>query len=240
MDALATAKRAMTELGLSPERLIEMVVAETRRRKGRKVPSLPEFTFPVSGYTTKVRKIGPWTLDQVRITLKKVKKEPSVPVQKVPDEWNDAGDVTGWRMEANDADPDYKTAKKEYDEWLAESAGYRLIDIIMSSCVIVDSEDLDLQEIEAHRKSLTAAGPLVGEEGHDAHVETVKAMSDEEIFVRCICIQSGEDLVALRDFVTSKSMPTPQEINEQVETFRPEVQRETPNGDRDPQVWVPI
>ncbi len=191
MDALAVAKSAMVEHGVSPERLMEILAGETRRRKGRRVPSLPEFTFPDSGCVVKVRRLGPWTLDQIRIGLSKARKEPLVPVRRVPDRYNDAGEPVEWRLEANEADPDYQTAKQEYENWLAQSLGYRLLDIIIASCVVVDVEDIDVEEIKAQRRALIAAGPQ--DEGTEEsaritalHRKKIESMDDIEIYIRCI------------------------------------------------------
>lgn len=224
MDALRKAKEAMSS-GMPPETLIAMIERGARRKKGRRVPELPEFTFPDSGYTVRIRLLGPWTLEEIRLALRKIRKEPPVPLLKVPDMYNDAGDVTSYRLEPNDADPMYKQQVKEYENWLAEAAGHRLLDIIVSTCIIPDPDDLDPEEVRVHRRALIKAGPSIAEDPEAAaqHRKAIEEMTDEEVFARCMCMRSGRDMTELQRFVTSRSMPTVEEIDQQVTAFRPEV-----------------
>lgn len=220
-DALTAAKEAMVS-GLSPEDLISIVTSASKRKRGRKAPDHPQFTFPDSGYTVRVRKIGPWTLDQIRLSLRRVRREPPVPIIDVEDgEYPDGR--PRYRKEANPADPDFKIARQEYENWLAETAGYRILDLIVSSCVIPDKDDIDQEEIAFQRSILIRTGPLEDPEKEE-HAKKVGAMSDEEIFVRCICLQSNRDMTALQGFVLSRGTPTPELIDEQVSAFQPEIQ----------------
>lgn len=222
VEALAAVKQAVTEGRFTPEQIIKMV----GRKKGRKVPELPTFTFPDSGYSVRVRKIGPWTLDQIRLGLQKVRQPPPIPMIQVPDKYDDAGEEIGWRNEPHESDPAYKQALQEYETWLNLTSGYRLLDIVMSSCIVVDKEDIDPEEVAAFRRGLLLAGPQPSENEVAAseHRRVVEAMSDEEIFVRCACMSTGNDTEALQSFVISRSMPTQEAIQEQVDTFQPEVQ----------------
>lgn len=224
LDALSKAKEAISN-GLSPEKLIQLIEAGTRRKnRGRRVPEHPEFTFPDSGYIVRVRRLGPWTLDQIRVSLKKVRKPPSVPINRVPDQYDETGEnVIKWRMEANDADPQYKQDVKDYEDWLAETAGYRLLDIIVSTCIIIDPDDLDDGEIVAHRRALLKTGPSeIDEPGeYDRHRQVVENMTDEEVFTRCVCLSTPHDMSDLQRFVMGRSMPTVEEVDEQIESFQP-------------------
>lgn len=224
LEALKRAREAMAN-GLTPEALIAMIERGTRRKKGRRVPELPEFTFPDSGYTVRIRLLGPWTLEEIRLSLRKLRKEPPVPLQKVPDMYNEQNEVTSYRVEPNDSDPMYKQQVKEYEAWLAEAAGHRLLDIIVSTCIVPDPEDLDPDEIRMQRRALVKAGPTA-EDGAEAvalHAASIDAMTDEEIFARCICMMTPRDMTELQRFVTSRSMPTIEEIDQQVDSFRSQV-----------------
>jgi hypothetical protein len=228
LEALTRAKEAMAIGTITPERLIATIDASSKRQRGRKVPALPEFEFPDSGYAVRVRKLGPWTMDQIRQSMRKIRKEPQVPVRKVPDMYDDSGNVTSWRNETNDADPEYKQDVKDYEAWLAEAAGYRLLDVIIASCVVVDTDDIDKKEVEAHRRALLKAGPSDDDnvELAEKHRRMVKEIPDEEIFIRCICITTNKDMTGLQEFVTSRSMPTIAEVDEQVDNFPSDVQRQ--------------
>lgn len=238
VEALTAAKMAMTEGGVPPERVLEMLKGLTRKKKGRKVPELPEFTFPTSGYTIRVRRIGPWTLDEIRQGLRKLRSEPPVPINDVEDGEHPDGRPR-FRKEANPADPEYIRIHKEYEEWLSEAAGHRLLDVIISSCIVIDPEDIDLGEISAQRRALVAAGPQDDKLGED-HKKKIAAMPDEEIFIRCICLQSGADVADLQGYVTSRSMPTMEAVTEQVDTFQPDVQGEADLRHPDAEIGVHV
>ncbi len=239
VDALTAVKIAVNENRVTPEQILTFI--GKRKVRGRRVPDLPSFTFPDSGYTVKVRKVGPWTVDQIRQGLRQLRKEPPVPIMDVEDGEYPNGQPR-YRKEANPADPEYKAAVDEYNQWLAEKAGYRLLDIIVSSCIIVDPEDVDPDEVVTYRLGLVRAGPQAedGEEAAALHLKKIQAMSDEEVFVRCICMSTSRDTSELQKFVTSRSMPTPEAIDEQIATFQPDVQGEaTLRGDNNP-VGLPI
>lgn len=221
LDALTLTRGAIASGTLTPERLIDFVNRESGKKKGRKVPELPEFTFPDSGYTVRVRKIGPWTLNQIRSALRKARREPQVPVIDVEDGEYPDGRIR-YRKEANSADPDYKQAVLMYEDWLNENLGVRLLDIICSTCIIPDSEDIDHQEVIHQRRSLLMTSDP-SDEGYDQYVKWIDSLTDEEVFVRCSCLSSMGDLAAIRDFVMSNSMPTDRGVSEQIDTFRPEV-----------------
>lgn len=226
LDAMTRAKEVLISQAITPEQLINLLGAATKRKKGRKVQDLPEFTFPDSGVTVRVRRIGPWTLDQIAQSMRLLKKSPPVPMNQVPDQYDDLGNVKTYRFEPNDADPKYKQDLHEYEQWVQMAAGYRLLDAIISSCVVVDRDDLDKEEIEAHRRALLLTGPSDEDDVElaERHRKKIEAMPDEEVFVRCVCMQTNEDMTALQQFVTSHSMPTPAQIEQQVDSFRPEVQ----------------
>lgn len=228
LDALAKAKEAMASGSLPPERLIQLVGSASKsRNKGRKAPDLPEFTFPDSGYTVRVRRVGPWTLDQISQSVRQLRRPPSIPTINVPDQYDDAGNIRSYRLELNDADPQYKQDVKEYETWVQTAAGYRLLDVIVSSCVVINKDDMDEEEIASHRRALVLAGPGDDDDPElaERHRKKIESMPDEEIFVRCVCMATSEDMTSLQQFVTSRSMPTIQEVDEQVQNFRPEVQR---------------
>lgn len=223
VEALTAAKTAMVEGGLTPERLVELVQGATRKKRGRKVPELPQFTFPDSAYTVRVRYIGPWTLDQIRVNLQRIRREPQVPVIEVED-GEDGHGRPRYRKEANAADPAYKQAVKDYEEWVSQAMGQRLLDVVAGSAVVVDPDDMDPDEIDLHRRALLRAGPHEGEDGYEAHVKLIENMPDEEVFVRCVAIRSGRDLVALQKFVMSRSTPSSEGVAEQISAFPAEVQ----------------
>lgn len=234
LDALARAKEAMASGTLPPERLIALIGSASKRRsQGRKAPDLPEFTFPDSGITVRVRRIGPWTIDQISQSMRQLRRPPAIPTVDVPDQYDDIGNVRSYRKEPNDADPQYKMDVKEYEAWVQTAAGYRLLDVIVSSCVVINKDDMDLEEIASHRRALILAGPGDDDDAvlAERHRKKVEAMPDEEVFIRCVCMSTNEDMTSLQQFVTSRSMPTAQEVDEQVQNFQSDVQRPAPVQD---------
>lgn len=223
VDALTAVKMKMQDGELTPEQVLRLL-GSPQKKRGRRVPELPTFTFPDSGYSVRVRKLGPWTLDQIRLGLRKLRVEPPIPILDVEDGEYPNGQPR-FRKEANPADPEYQAALAEYQDWLNQMAGYRLLDIVMASCIVADPEDIDPEEVALHRRALLLAGPQPDEDevAAEQHRKKIEAMPDAEIFIRCICMQTNDDTTQLQQFVTSQSMPTQEGIQEQVDTFQPDV-----------------
>ncbi len=161
---------------------------------------LPEYTFMQSDITVRIKRLGPFTIDEIQAKLKKQKSPP-----QPPEIWVSYGDSN--RLERNFADPAYAADKAIYDEWLQERMGEELLELICSYSV-VPIEDHS-EEIQSKREMLEL---IHGKEAADL-------LSDMYIFVRHVCILSSEALVDFRDFVLGRSHPTPEVVQEHLNAF---------------------
>jgi hypothetical protein len=189
-----------------------------KRQKGRKAPPLPEFTFEGSGITVNIRRMGPFTLDQIRLSLQREEggKGPRPPMVEVNYGTKDQPDM---RSEENPADPAYKEALAVFQKETTEKEGRKFIDTIVNHAVVCELGEEELEEIAHARAFLIGLG---------ADADEVKAISDHEIYVKHVCVKSTGDLKLLQEAVIGESIPTEERIQAQEATFRGNVQEETP------------
>lgn len=182
------------------------------KKKGRAVPALPSFTFPGSGITVQVRRLGPFTLDAINRKVREEKRPPEPPRTMVN---YGTEEKPEFKIEENQADPAYKQALIEYEAEIQDAGGRRIIDTIIEHAVIVE---IDEDEVANMRAFLLDLG---------VSQEEVDSISDHSIYVKHICIKTGEDLQALQAFVIGESMPTEDKVRAQEDTFRSEVPGQT-------------
>lgn len=199
--------KAMVEKGL----LTREQVLSTVKPKGRAAPPLPEFTFPDSGVTVSIRKMGPFTLDLVRTSLLEKHQPPSPPMVEVNYGTEDKPEM---KLEANPADPAYKEQLAAYEVEIAEKSGREVIEAIIENAVVVD---VDLEEVKSARVMLERLG---------TDPEEVVRMSDHAVYVKHVCIKSSKDLTQLQEVVLGESIPSEAAVRRHEDTFRGEVSRE--------------
>lgn len=176
--------------------------------KGRAAPELPEFTFPGSGITVKVRRLGPFTLDMMSRQARAEDPPPPVPTRMVN---YGTEDEPVWEREENPADPEYRKLLEEYENKIEESGGRQVIDTIIKNAVIAD---IDYEEVDYMRSFLLELG---------SPKEEVDAMSDHMVYVKHICIKNGDDLTKLQKFVIGESVPTEERVQAHEDAFRGQV-----------------
>lgn len=179
------------------------------RQKGRKVPPLPTFTFPTSGITVSVRRLGPFVMDDIQQRLKKERAAPKPPMVSV-----EVGEERVRLLEANPRDPAYVREYQEWLEWLNNESARRLIDLMLHYCIVCEPDLEAVAEARLARKLID-------------NDDTVDDASDLEIYARFVLVQSPQDLTTFQSFVLSQSMPTEAVVQEHLETFPPTVPGET-------------
>lgn len=175
------------------------------RPKGRAARPLPEFTFPGSGVVVQIRRMGPFTLESVKMALAAEKEIPKPPKVQVN---YGTQDKPEYHWEENPADPKYAEELIKYQAELGEQTGRRVIDLIIKHAVEVDP---DPEEVRNTREFLIDLG---------TPAEDVERLSDKELYIKHVCIVSGLDLVALQQFVIGQSVPTEERIKAHEDSFR--------------------
>lgn len=156
-------------------------------------PGLTPFTFPDSGRTVFVRRVGPLLM----ATLRKQYPPPTPPLNRV-----DYGDGVV-REEPNPADPDHQAALQEYNLQLEERARR----LCVRRGIVVRLDDEAAAELAALREDAAAVGLEL--EG-----------SDVELYVSYLCVQTEADYEALVSAVLRRSQPTEEAIQEAADSFR--------------------
>lgn len=202
-ERIISALKVALETGILKEDDVTNVIKP--KQKGRKVTSLPEFTFPGSGITVKIRQLGPFTLDQINRQVREELNPPDVPKVMVNYGTPEKADM---HMEENPADPAYKEALAEYERKVEESGARKTIDTIIKHAVVVD---VDQDEVEAMREFLLDL---------EMSKEELDSTSDHMIYVKHVCIKTTRDLQDLQKFVIGESVPTEERVQAHEDSFR--------------------
>jgi hypothetical protein len=179
---------------------------------GREAPGLPLFTFKGSGKTCPVRKLGPFTLDEIRTAVRRERKPPPPPRVQV-NKGDDDDPKLEW--EENPADPRYRDELVAYEQEMRSAESRAFIDKVLWYCVVTDTKT------EEARAEVQAARDFLVELGRPK--EEVDAISDHMIYVKHVCIKSGADVQELQQFVMGQSIPSEEQIAEAEATFRGDV-----------------
>lgn len=177
------------------------------RQKGRRVPELPTYVFVETGVEVKIRRLGPFTMDELRKALRKERKPP-----KPPSIVNEVGDARVKIAELNFDDPGYKQELREYNAWLAQETGERMTNLMTNYCIIVEPEAAIVEE---KRALLAMIDPTIND-----------SYSDKEVYVRHYLMGSSEELERVQNFILNRSMPTEEAVQEHIESFPGDVQGE--------------
>lgn len=188
--------------------------------KGRATPELPEFVFPGSGITVKVRKLGPFTIEAISTAARSRREKEETPAPKPPLAQVNYGtpEEPDYRWEENPADPDYKRALAKHEEESGQAEGLAIADTIIRSAVVAELDETALQEISVMREFLVSIG---------TPAEIVEKMTDHEVYVKHVCIKSTKDLSSLQDFVIGESIPTEAVVQEEERSFKSDVPETT-------------
>lgn len=172
------------------------VLTNGHRTRGRSVPPLPAFTFPHSGVTVGVRRFSADTQDTIRRELMRVYPPPDPPIEDNGPELEPA---------PNFADPDYKDAIAAYLRDIAVKLTTKMFELALRRIVV----EVDTQALEQLKEDMRAIGTPLDE-----------TLDDRELYIRHICVSSTADLTALLAYLQGQSMPTPEVVQEFIDTFQ--------------------
>ncbi len=183
--------------------------------RGRRVPPLPTYTFPDSGITVQVRRIG---LNTQQALLRAIAQEwdaqgdgePQPPTVLDP---IDYGDGKQHWME-NDADPDYKARRDAWNSKYQAEYQTRLFKLAALECEV----EVDHTELARVRRSLKAVGVIL-EDDPDLSAEENAKM---HYFLHCAA-RTQEDLQEFTRVLLRRSQPTEEVVQEQLATFPDDV-----------------
>lgn len=176
---------------------------------GREAPEMPEFVFESSGKVARIRRLGPFTLDEIRTAVRIERKPPLPPTVKVN---KGLDDEPVWEFEENYADPMYRRALLQYEQDCRNMEAKTFVDWMIKYSVIIEP---DLDEVAVIRQLLVDMG---------RKPEAVEAMSDRELYVKHVCIKDQNDLMKLQTFVMGQSIPTEEQVAAAEATFPGDVQ----------------
>lgn len=185
------------------------VVEHTNGRvKGRAVPPLPTVTFS-SGYTVAVRRLPPMTQQRVaeaigRLDTVRGMARPTPPLVESA--------VEGI-LEPNEADPDYLAAVERFDSLSKLEFNDRLLLLVCLDAVEVDMTDALREVITRTRRRLAKVGAWQD----DPDLEPDE--NDRVLFIQHIAAANGNDLQALYRAVAELSEPTPEVVEQHIDSF---------------------
>lgn len=171
------------------------------RLRGRAVPPLPAFTFPHSGITVGVRRIAADTQDAINRELQRQHPPPEPPVVDNGDELEPSPNL---------ADPDYQEQLRHYLRDIALKLTTKMFDLALRRIVV----EVDQDTLDEFKADMAAIGTPLPED-----------MDDRELYIRHICVSDQADLAALIGYLQGQSMPTPEVVQEFLDTFRGDVSR---------------
>jgi hypothetical protein len=187
------------------------VIQAKRRQKGRNAP-LPEYYFKNADVTVKIKRLGPFTMDEIRKSLMKQRQPPTVPILEV-----EVGEARTKMKEQNPHDPEYIRQSIEYNEWLNTTVAEKMLDLMVNYCIVCDIDDDAKEEIADRRLALDIIDPDIS-----------KQFTDRQVYVQFVLMSSVEDMTNVQQFILGQSMPTPEAVESHIESFPGEVQGETP------------
>ena len=195
-------------------------VLDALKIKGRSGPEYPDFTFPSTGITVKIRRLGPFTIDAIGVSSRKKKKQTSPRPEPPRHQVNYAADnePPRYEWEENPADPEYKRQLVQWEEETGREEAMSIIDTIIRNAVILDLGEAELTEVAAARSFLRDIG---------LDEEELAKITDHEIYVKHVCIKATSDLNLLQEYVIGESMPTEELIQEHEDSFKSGVQKTT-------------
>jgi len=201
-----------------------------KRQSGRQAPPLPTFLFKSSGIEVKIRKMGPFTLDEIRLSMQRSpdNKPPSPPRVQV-----NYGTSTDPQIEWEDnpADPQYKKDLVDWQAAQTEKEGRQFIDTIVRHAVVVELGEDELEEVRHTRAFLIGMG---------IDKENIAALSDHEVYVKHVCVKNTDDLQRLQSEVIGQSIPTEALVKAHEDTFPSPVQEKASEGLAGAPLWNPI
>lgn len=178
-------------------------------QKGRATPT-EDFTFPETGITVKIRKVGPLLRDDIDAQLRIERPAPEPPIKKKNYGTEEEPD---WIEGPDPYDPGYKDALRKWGIEHANQLGDKLLWVAVRRGIDLEITDEIREQVDEIRKDLQAVGVELDPD-------------DKFVYVTRICVGSSESLRALHDAIFSRSRPAREEVDAIKSTFQSDVQGE--------------
>lgn len=176
------------------------------RARGRAAPPPPAITFS-TGYTVRVQRLPPMTQQRVAEAVQRMDVVRGITRPRVPQVITELG------TEANPADPDYLAALARFDGVVALEFNDRLLTLVCLDAVEVDWTDAIRTLVARTRRRLIKVGAWQD----DPDLEPDEA--DRLLFIQHIAARTSGDLQALYRAVAALSEPTPEVVEQHMESF---------------------
>lgn len=172
------------------------------------------FTFPDSGITVRIRRVGPRTLEQIarRVTREFEREMPRPQPPMVRVVIGEEGDEV---LEPNVSDPGYRERLKVWDSNLQIRQASAILRFLIDYAIVAD---IDPEAVRTLREALSP---------EDLMTEDGKPYTDHQVYVEHVCLSSNRDIEAVIQAILGLSQPRPERVNEEVARFQPYGKRET-------------
>lgn len=200
---------------------LKEAVAAKVRNKGRKVPALPTYFFETAGVEVQIRRLGPFTMDDIRKKLLKERKRPQPPTYPV-----EIGEMRVKVMEENPNDPGYIREVAEWQTWFQTSMAEKMLELMIDYCIVCE---VDLDDVAQQREMLNIVDP-----------ELNATMSDRHVYIRYHLMCTPGDLEGVQKFILGQSMPTQEAVEEHIDSFPSNVPGEGPVQTPGAPIRVPL
>lgn len=189
------------------------------RGPGRAVAPLPRITL--AGVSVRLHRVGPTTLREIAAQVRREwqtsddpdKQQPRVPVV-----------TTGEITEANEADPDYQAALRDWQERLERATWDRTLDYLALE-VVEPLDGVDLAEVARLRASLRRFKLPCRWDDDPFYADLSPDERDRMVYVAGVLMDSAraDEVRQFNAWVYRSELPSEQEVGDALSTFRPHV-----------------
>jgi len=173
---------------------------------GRRVSELEPFTFPDSGITVRLRRVGPRTIEQIvaRVSRQYQREHPRPRPPMVPVVVGESEQV----LEPNVNDPDYRARLQEWETGLQTQQAIATMRFLVDYGIVAD---VDQEAVRALREALSP---------EDLMTEDGKPYTDHQVYVEHVCMISPRDIQAVVSAILGISQPSNDRIEAMVDRFQ--------------------
>jgi hypothetical protein len=157
-------------------------------------------------------------MDEIRKKLLKERKRPEPPVIEV-----EVGEHRVKMKEVNRADPNYIIEVNEYNQWLQQTAGEELINVMVHYSIVLPKNET--AEEEAEFKRIVEDGRFLLnliDPKSDANLD------DKTVYIKHYLFADPDDMQLAQAFITGQSMPTEEAVQEHIDSFPGDIPGEEP------------
>lgn len=187
------------------------------RPRGRRVPALPLHEFKDSGYSCRLHKISPMTLQRLLEAIRKEAKKkapgeegayPTPPIELI----SIGGDVPS--PEPITEDEDYQKRLLTWQTWAMNEANERLLRIAAVDACVFPPDEFDQAAIDRFKARMAQEGATIAlPESYDEDAV------DRIVWLFHFCFGSPEDMTEFYNALTTRAAPAPEAVEAEIATF---------------------